>query len=99
MGEILYDPTTMNTLFDDLQGSGRTLRTEGSNLEAAAKDFDNHLQGDSAQASFHAVYKKWSDEFDQHLGVLDQLQQSVEDALHRALSADSAVGQGFDTSF
>ncbi|MQY19556.1 WXG100 family type VII secretion target [Nocardia macrotermitis] len=99
MSDILYDPATMNTLYDDLNHSGSQLRSEGSNLEDQAKAFNSALQGDNANQGFHATYTKWADEFDNHLQVLDQLQQSVEDALHRALAADSAVGQGFDVSF
>jgi uncharacterized protein YukE len=95
MSDILYDPATMNTLYDDLQHSGSQLKQEGQNLEQNATAFHNALQGDNASAGFDSVHKKWSDEFSQHLGVLDQLSNSVEDALHRALSADSAVGQGF----
>jgi uncharacterized protein YukE len=95
MSDILYDPQTMNTLYDDLQHSGSQLKTEGQNLEANAIKFHNALQGDNASAGFDQVHKKWSDEFSQHLGVLDQLSNSVEDALHRALAADSAVGDGF----
>ncbi len=96
MSDILYDPATMNTLYDDLQHSGSQLKQEGQNLETNATAFHNALQGDNASANFDSVHKKWSDEFSQHLGVLDQLSNSVEEALHRALAADSAVGQGFE---
>jgi uncharacterized protein YukE len=95
MGDLLYDPAAMNTLYDDLQHSGSQLKTEGSNLEANAAKFHQALVGDNASSGFDAVHKKWSDEFSQNLGVLDQLSNSVEDALHRALAADSAVGDGF----
>ncbi len=95
MSDILYDPATMNTLYDDLQHSGSQLKAEGQNLEQNATAFHNALEGDNASAGFDAVHKKWSDEFSQHLGVLDQLSDSVQEALHRALAADSAVGDGF----
>ncbi|WP_216894436.1 WXG100 family type VII secretion target [Nocardia alni] len=96
MGEILYDPTSMNALYDDLQHSGSTLQTEAENLKGYAGQFHNALQGDNANQSFDAVFSKWGNDYDDNLQVLNQLQQSVEDALHRALAADSAVGQGFE---
>lgn len=96
MGEIYYDPAAMNTLYDDLQHSGSTLHTEAENLKGYAGQFHAALQGDSANENFDAVFKKWGTDYDDQLQVLNQLQQSVEDALHRALAADSAVGQGFN---
>jgi len=99
MSDILYDPAAMNTLYDDLNHSGSTLKSEQSNLEGYASSFHNALQGDNANQAFDAANTKWQNDFSDNLGVLDQLSNSVEDALHRALSADSAVGQGFSDSF
>jgi uncharacterized protein YukE len=95
MGEILYDPATMNTLHDDLQGAGQKLQQEQAELEQNAAQFRQALLGDNAQGGFDAAHKAWDDEFSNQVHVLAQLTASVDSALNNALAADSAVGDGF----
>ncbi|GAA5063095.1 WXG100 family type VII secretion target [Nocardia callitridis] len=96
MSDLLYDPAAMTTLHDDLEHAGSQLTAEGQNLDGIANKFSQALIGDNANANFNVTYKNWSTEFSDTLDVLARLKNSVEEALHRALKADSAVGDGFN---
>jgi WXG100 family type VII secretion target len=94
--DILYDPATMTTLYDDLNSAGSTLHTEAENLKGYANQFQNAIQGSSANENFNAVFSKWGNDYEDSLTNLQALQKSVDDAMNRALQADQAVGQGFN---
>ncbi|MEV4207128.1 WXG100 family type VII secretion target [Nocardia salmonicida] len=92
---ILYDPAAMNELFSDLQTYGGKMKGEIDELEGAASDFRNNLQGDQAISTFDTAHKNVTTELTDTLDKLDKLAGQVEAALNRALEADGKVGDGF----
>ncbi|MFF0542574.1 WXG100 family type VII secretion target [Nocardia thailandica] len=92
---ILYDPAAMNELYSDLQTHGGKMKSEIGELESAAGDFRNALQGEKAIANFDTAHKGVTEELTDTLDKLDKLAGQVESALNRALEADGKVGDGF----
>ncbi|UGT60008.1 type VII secretion protein EsxR [Nocardia asteroides] len=92
---ILYDPATMNALYDELKTNGSKIQGEIQELNDAANLFRQNLSGDQAISNFDNANKNVNTELDDTLSKLDQLAAEVENALSRALEADGRVGDGF----
>ncbi|MFI6997708.1 WXG100 family type VII secretion target [Nocardia sp. NPDC050175] len=92
---IVYDPTEMNHLRDELQNNGGKMKAEIDSLEDAAKGFHDNLTGESAKTGFDQAHKALQSDLSDTLKKLDDLATQVENALHRAIEADGKVGDGF----
>ncbi|MFI6171630.1 WXG100 family type VII secretion target [Nocardia sp. NPDC051052] len=92
---IMYDPKTMNQLYDELKNHGGKMQQEITTLETVAKAFHNNLAGKNASASFDAMHKELDTELTDTIDKVNQLAAQVESALNRALEADNKVGDGF----
>ncbi|WP_067646748.1 WXG100 family type VII secretion target [Nocardia harenae] len=92
---ILYDPATMNALYDELKNNGGKIQGEIQELNDAANAFRQNLSGDSAISNFDNANRNVNTELEDTLSKLDQLAAEVENALSRALEADGRVGDGF----
>ncbi|QIS09007.1 WXG100 family type VII secretion target [Nocardia arthritidis] len=95
-GEMLYDPAYINPLADALGKGHADLITEeghldqyGSKLQSAWQENKGFIDG------FHPVMNDWKNHQDEIKQVLNQVARQVENALHRALSTDHKVGDGF----
>ncbi|PXX66578.1 hypothetical protein DFR70_103327 [Nocardia tenerifensis] len=92
---ILYDPASMNHLYDELQTHGGKMKSEIDTLQSCASAFHSNLSGKNAAAGFDAKHKELSTSLEDTLQKLDDLAAQVENALQRALEADGKVGDGF----
>ncbi|MFC8042679.1 type VII secretion protein EsxR [Nocardia sp. NPDC057353] len=92
---ILYDPTTMNALYDELARNGQNIANEIDQLMQQANNYEANLTGDNGRDDYVAKKTQLFDELADTKVKLDQLGAEVENALARALEADGKVGDGF----
>ncbi|MFI5777167.1 type VII secretion protein EsxR [Nocardia sp. NPDC051570] len=92
---ILYDPSKMNHLSDELNQHAANFQKEIDALQTAADNFEKSLHGDQAIANFKKAHQDTQSELEASKAKLNRLASAVESALHRALHADGQVGDGF----
>ncbi len=90
-----YQAGPMTNLFNDLNNFHSQLVTFGSDMHDAGNTLGQAWHGNQAHQDYQAVYSQWNTSYEDTLASLKRMAGAVENSLHRALSADHAIGQGF----
>ncbi|MGF6889166.1 uncharacterized protein YukE [Nocardia sp. GAS34] len=90
-----YQAAAMTRLFNDLNGFHGQLETFGNDMHDAGNTLGHAWQGNQAHQDYQVVYSQWNTSYEDTLASLKRMAGAVENSLHRALSTDHAVGQGF----
>ncbi|MFI9504706.1 hypothetical protein [Nocardia sp. NPDC052566] len=95
---MLYNPTTINALIDDLERYRGNITAEKTTAEEAAKKLlsQGWQSGDAgASAAFQQKHNTLMTDMDELLGVLGHGISNVRDALAKAQATDQNVADDF----
>ncbi|WP_225729876.1 MULTISPECIES: hypothetical protein [unclassified Nocardia] len=94
---MLYDPKYIEPLYQELNKHAGLLGSEHEHCQNYGKHLES-VWGENAAFidGFKPVFDDWSNNWHNDIVVpLTKISQQVEHALHRALSVDKNVGEGF----
>lgn len=90
-----YNAAAITQLFNDLNTFHSELHTFGDDMHQAGITLGQAWENNESHTDFQAVYSQWNNDYAEALASLKRLAGAVEVSLHRALSADHKIGQGF----
>ncbi|MQY25015.1 WXG100 family type VII secretion target [Nocardia aurantia] len=97
MTSFEYQSGPMTQLAGDLNKFHTDLHTFGGDVSDMGNVLAAAWEGNEGHADFQAVHQQWDGAYHDGLVALQKVAAAVENALHRALSTDHSVGQGFSS--